>query len=90
MTTKAIRFAATAGAAVILGLTGVAAGATSAVAAPSTTTTASASSASGYEFKGWYSSQQQCKGGGDIYLRHGYSSYYCVLDPTRGWALWVQ
>lgn len=35
-----------------------------------------------------YSSEAQCKGGGDYYVRHGYSSYYCLRE-SAGWGLYV-
>ncbi|WP_267885063.1 hypothetical protein [Streptomyces globisporus] len=39
-------------------------------------------------FIDWYSSQTACEGGGAYYVRHGYSSYYCLRE-TAGWGLYV-
>ncbi|MEV4936458.1 hypothetical protein ACGFYE_28915 [Streptomyces zaomyceticus] len=35
-----------------------------------------------------YSSESQCQGGGAYYVRHGYSSYYCLRE-SAGWGLYV-
>ncbi|MET9728080.1 hypothetical protein [Streptomyces zaomyceticus] len=35
-----------------------------------------------------YGSESQCQGGGAYYVRHGYSSYYCLRE-SAGWGLYV-
>ncbi len=57
-------------------------GALSSTASAATTSTAS------MHFIDWYSSQTACEGGGAYYVRHGYSSYYCLRE-TAGWGLYV-
>ncbi|MFF0424062.1 MULTISPECIES: hypothetical protein [Streptomyces] len=39
-------------------------------------------------FIDWYSSETACQGGGAYYVRHGYSSYYCLRE-SAGWGLYV-
>ncbi|WP_157429747.1 hypothetical protein [Actinomadura oligospora] len=88
MSRRIARVAAALGAAAMFGVTGAAlAGTASAAPAAESSTTAAAS---GYFFVAFYPNQAQCVGGGEYYMRSGYSSYICQLDPWRGWALYVQ
>lgn len=50
--------------------------------------TTSATSTTAMHFIDWYGSQAACQGGGAYYVRHGYSSYYCLRE-TAGWGLYV-
>ncbi|QES21247.1 hypothetical protein [Streptomyces venezuelae] len=54
------------------------------------TSTASAAPAAptAMHFITHYSSESQCHGGGSYYVRHGYSSYYCLRE-SAGWGLYV-
>ncbi|MFJ2897479.1 hypothetical protein ACIO87_21645 [Streptomyces sp. NPDC087218] len=84
MKSRTARLAATAGAVALLGALAATAPAVAAPAPASATAQVAAS-----QFIDWYPNKEQCQSGGAYYLRHGYSSYICQLDPMRGWALYV-
>ncbi|WP_329622533.1 hypothetical protein OG357_20535 [Streptomyces sp. NBC_01255] len=78
MSGKISRLAIFSAALAAFGLTGAVS--SSASAAPATATA--------QHFIAHYSSESQCKGGGEYYVRHGYSSYYCLRE-SAGWGLYV-
>ncbi|MEU3690970.1 hypothetical protein [Streptomyces narbonensis] len=84
MSGKLARIAILSTAVAAFGMTGAIS--SSASAAPAISAGPSATSA--MHFIAHYSSEAQCKGGGAIYLRHGYSSYYCLRE-SAGWGLYV-
>ncbi|WP_426364673.1 hypothetical protein [Streptomyces sp. E-08] len=60
-----------------------------AAAAPAVSTVSPApSGTTAMHFIAHYSSEAQCAGGGAYYVRHGYSSYYCLRE-SAGWGLYV-